>query len=159
MVDSKKLTDEEVRERVYAELTSHPKIMWCASVISNEKIDEINILQATMLAMRESTCGLIKKHKISASALKSHIALIDGNRVPSDMPVEAKFVIKVSSLSLALTSVPCSKFYSRILPDLCIVDCCRETLTFIRSRQHRSLPKSPVIALCTNSISNILSTV
>jgi ribonuclease HII len=103
VVDSKKLTDEQVRERVYADLTNHPKIMWCATVISNEKIDEINILQATMLAMRESTCGLIKKHKISASALKSHIALIDGNRVPTDMPVEAKFVIKVSSFSCSCT--------------------------------------------------------
>mmetsp|Transcript_45008 Transcript_45008/g.109381 ORF Transcript_45008/g.109381 Transcript_45008/m.109381 type:complete len:518 (+) Transcript_45008:132-1685(+) len=69
VVDSKKLTKEEDREQVYEQLMmmsqpspqSQPCIRWAVSVIDANRIDEINILQATMEGMRsaiQSVMGL-----------------------------------------------------------------------------------------------------
>ena len=39
---------------IYLEITTNPRIAWSASVVKNEVIDRINILQATHLAMRRA---------------------------------------------------------------------------------------------------------
>ena len=64
VVDSKKLTKEEDREQVYEQLmmmsrpsssqSQQPCIRWAVSVIDAKRIDEINILQATMEGMRSA---------------------------------------------------------------------------------------------------------
>ena len=95
IVDSKKLTNEREREVIYGNLISDKRVMWCASIVSNEEIDSINILQASLTAMRRATEGLIKKYGLKE--ISSCIALIDGNKIPDEMPVAAKFIIKVQS--------------------------------------------------------------
>ena len=63
VVDSKKLTKEEDREQVFEQLvmmsrqpsqSQRPCIRWAVSVIDAKRIDEINILQATMEGMRSA---------------------------------------------------------------------------------------------------------
>lgn len=70
--DSKKLSEKK-RDKL-RELIEEKALAWAVSFVSNEKIDEINILQASFLAMRESVDQLFIKPE--------HI-LIDGNRFVS----------------------------------------------------------------------------
>ena len=69
--DSKKLSPLR-REKLYDEIRA--KALCCSvAEASVEEIDELNILQATMLAMRRAVDGL---------RLKPHMVLVDGNRLP-----------------------------------------------------------------------------
>jgi len=75
IADSKVLP-EAARESVFAALTAHPDVRYSVSIQPPTVIDDVNILQATMLAMRESVLDLRTK----APAL-DHV-LVDGNRSP-----------------------------------------------------------------------------
>ena len=69
--DSKKLTPGQ-RERLYGEITARA-LGWSVAFASEEEIDEVNILQATFLAMRRALAGLPEQPEL---------ALVDGNRDP-----------------------------------------------------------------------------
>ncbi|MDB5753858.1 MAG: ribonuclease [Massilia sp.] len=69
--DSKKLTAE--RRNELAPQIKHYALAWAIAECSHEEIDAINILQATMLAMRRA---------VEALKTLPTIALIDGNRSP-----------------------------------------------------------------------------
>ena len=69
--DSKKLTSAR-REALYEEITKNA-LGWSVAFASEKEIDEVNILQATFLAMRRALEGLEKK---------PDFALVDGNRDP-----------------------------------------------------------------------------
>lgn len=70
--DSKKLSEKK-RDELRIQIESRA-IAWSVSFVSHDKIDEINILQASFLAMRESVDTLFIR--------PDHI-LIDGNRFVS----------------------------------------------------------------------------
>lgn len=94
--DSKKLSHLR-RETLYEEITNDPTIRWASAMIDAEKIDEINILQATWLAMRTALAGLqTQGHEID-------IALIDGKPV-KDFPIPHNGIIKGDSLSLSIAA-------------------------------------------------------
>ena len=84
--DSKKLTPAK-REYLYEQIMLKAKA-WGIGEASPEEIDQINILQATMLAMRRAIEDL-------ASRLGSwpDKALIDGNRCP-ELPIPAEAIVK-----------------------------------------------------------------
>ena len=73
--DSKKLSPAR-RENLYAEIILKAKA-WGIGEASAQEIDQINILQATMLAMQRAVEDLVKKF-----GQWPHKALIDGNRCP-----------------------------------------------------------------------------
>ncbi len=77
--DSKKLGPRN-RERLFDEIRA--KALCCSiAQASVEEIDTLNILQATLLAMRRAVDGL---------RLRPHKVLVDGNRLPVlTMPAEA----------------------------------------------------------------------
>jgi Ribonuclease HII len=58
ITDSKQIFCEDDRERLYEEIIAVKGVIWHAAVISPERIDEINILQATMQGMRVSHLNL-----------------------------------------------------------------------------------------------------
>jgi ribonuclease HII len=93
LADSKVLTARK-REQLYDEIRA--KALCCSiAEASVAEIDEINILQATMLAMRRAVEGL---------RLKPTKVLVDGNRLPVlDMLAEAivKGDSKVAAISAA----------------------------------------------------------
>ena len=71
LADSKKLTAIK-REKLYDEIRG--KALCCSIALATvEEIDTLNILQATMLAMKRAVEGL---------RLKPHKVLVDGNRLP-----------------------------------------------------------------------------
>ena len=82
LADSKKLTEKR-REELSAEI-KQSVLAWSIVSISAEEVDQINILQATMKAMKLSVEGLkIQPEKV----------LVDGNRCP-DISLPCEAVIK-----------------------------------------------------------------
>ncbi|EHK9574420.1 ribonuclease HII [Vibrio parahaemolyticus] len=80
--DSKKLSEKkrlallpEIKEKALA---------WAVGRCSPEEIDELNILQATMVAMQRAIAGL---------KAQPDLALIDGNRCP-ELPMDSQAVVK-----------------------------------------------------------------
>jgi ribonuclease HII len=103
--DSKVMSETE-REAAYEELVNHSGVSYHAVRIEHDEIDSINILQATMKAMKMAADKAVEK-KISSSRSKklsasSFIALIDGNRSPSDLQYHSVPVIKVDRAVLQL---------------------------------------------------------
>ena len=80
--DSKKLS--EAQRDVLAVQIKERALAWCIAQSSEEEIDRINILQATMLAMRRAVEGL---------RVLPTLALIDGNRCPV-MAVRSEAIVK-----------------------------------------------------------------
>jgi len=72
LADSKKLTPQR-REALYDEIRA--KALCCSIALATaEEIDQLNILQATMLAMRRA---------VESLRLKPNKVLVDGNRLPT----------------------------------------------------------------------------
>ena len=92
LADSKKLTALR-RERLFDEIRA--KALCCSvAEASVEEIDRLNILQATLLAMRRAVQGL---------RLKPALVLVDGNRLPVlDIPAEA--IVKGDALVPAISA-------------------------------------------------------
>ncbi len=91
--DSKQLT-ARARERLYVEI--HAKALcFCIAQASVEEIDTLNILQATLLAMRRAVEGL---------RLRPNKVLVDGNRLPT-LKIAAEAIVggdaKVKAISAA----------------------------------------------------------
>jgi ribonuclease HII len=102
--DSKKLS-HKAREALFADLSQ------CADIgigmASVEEIDEINILQATMLAMTRA---------LAALASPPAFALIDGNRVPK-IAIPARAIVKGDArvLSIAAASIAAKVTRDRLM--------------------------------------------
>jgi ribonuclease HII len=105
IADSKQLEPEE-REAVFAALCATAEIS-CAFA-SVTAIDRINILQATLLAMRRAVLGL---------AYPADAVLVDGNIVPKNLPCEARPVVggDASCLSVAAASIVAKVMRDRLM--------------------------------------------
>ena len=105
--DSKKLTARR-REALFDALQDHDVGVGVASVV---EIDRLNILHATYLAMRRA---------VAALTAAPGFALIDGNRIPPDLPCPAEAVVKGDgrSLSIAAASIVAKVTRDRIMADL-----------------------------------------
>ena len=93
--DSKKISEKR-RELLFGEIKEKARA-WCIAAASVEEIDSLNILQATMLAMKRAVEGL---------GVEPDMALVDGNRLPA-LNCPAQCVIKgdATSASIAAASV------------------------------------------------------
>ena len=92
LTDSKKLTDKKRRELF--PIIQEQAIAYGIGFATENEIDEINILQATFLAMQRALDQLSEKPEI---------ALIDGNR-EKDFGIPVKTVVKGDSLSLNIAA-------------------------------------------------------
>ena len=80
--DSKKLSEHR-RDELALEIKQYARA-WAIAECSIEEIDELNILHASMLAM---------KRAIESLAIRPELALIDGNRCPK-LAIAAKAIVK-----------------------------------------------------------------
>lgn len=85
--DSKKLSDK--RRRELFPIIQEKALAWGVAFASESEIDEINILQATFLAM---------KRAVSQLSVKPGLLLIDGNR-ETDFGLPVQTVVRGDSLS------------------------------------------------------------
>ena len=93
--DSKKLTDK--RRRELFPIIKEQAVAYGIGFASHEEIDEINILQATYLAMERALAQL---------SVKPELALIDGNRAKDfGLPVETVVKGDSRSASIAAASI------------------------------------------------------
>jgi ribonuclease HII len=93
-LNDSKLLSPQVRERLFDEI--HAKALcFCIAQASVEEIDAMNILQATLLAMRRAVEGL---------RLRPHKVLVDGNQLPRLQMMSEAIIggdAKVKSISAA----------------------------------------------------------
>ena len=90
--DSKKLSAD--RREALAPLIRDRSLAWCIAEVSPADIDRLNILQATLLGMRQS---------VERLELKPGLALVDGNRIP-ELPCEARAIVGGDGLEPAISA-------------------------------------------------------
>lgn len=90
--DSKKLSAS--RREVLAEAIKANALAWSVAWADVEEIDRLNILHASMLAMRRAVLALVPA---------ADEALIDGNRCP-DLPIPARAIIKGDALEPCISA-------------------------------------------------------
>ena len=92
LADSKTLTAKK-RERLFDDIRAY-SLCFSVAQASVEEIDRLNILQATLLAMRRAVDGL---------RLVPKLVLVDGNRLPT-LPMRCEAVIKGDALVSAISA-------------------------------------------------------
>jgi ribonuclease HII len=98
IADSKLLNEAE-REHIYHLLTTNSSVIYATSIVSNRDIDELNILEASLLAMSRACNDVLKQMEKKVGANSNNnglydraIALVDGNKLPKDIPISTKYV-------------------------------------------------------------------
>ena len=106
--DSKKLSEKQ-REALYPHLIEH--CSYAVAQASVAEIDDLNILHASLLAMTRAIAGL---------SLTPHHALIDGNKLPKNLPCPATTIVKGDdkSLSIAVASIIAKVTRDRLMKTL-----------------------------------------
>ncbi|MCW2311362.1 ribonuclease HII [Rhodoferax antarcticus] len=92
LADSKQLSALK-RERLFDEIRAKA-LCFAVAQASVEEIDQLNILQATLLAMRRAVNGL---------RLAPKLVLVDGNRLPV-LPMRAQAIVKGDALIAAISA-------------------------------------------------------
>jgi ribonuclease HII len=92
LADSKILSERK-RDSLFELIKAHA-LSWSLGMASVEEIDELNILQATLLAMQRAIYGL---------AIQPDQVLIDGNRLP-ELRMPAQAIIKGDSKIKAISA-------------------------------------------------------
>jgi ribonuclease HII len=106
--DSKKLSAKK-RESLFDEITQNA-VSYSIGFATEKEIDEINILQATFLAMQRAFGGL---------QVKPACALVDGNRMPT-LGIPTETIIKGDGLSanIAAASILAKVSRDRLMLEL-----------------------------------------
>lgn len=100
--DSKKLSEKK-REALF-EVIKSEALSYSIAYSSVEEIESINILNATMLAMKRAVEGL---------DVKADYAMIDGNRLP-DLSIDSEYIIKGDAKSM---SIACASILAKVSRD------------------------------------------
>jgi ribonuclease HII len=91
--DSKKLSEKK-REALYPQIVERA-LAHCIVLVEAEEIDRLNIFQATMAGMSRAVAGL---------APAAHEALVDGNKLPKDLPCPGRAIVGGDALEPAISA-------------------------------------------------------
>ena len=100
--DSKKLTEKK-REALF-DVIKDQALAYAVAFATVEEIEEMNILNATMLAM---------KRAVESLPVKADFAMIDGNRLP-DLTIDSEYIVKGDAKSM---SVACASILAKVTRD------------------------------------------
>ncbi|WP_373819933.1 ribonuclease HII [Glaesserella sp.] len=103
LADSKKLSEK--RRIALADEIKAKALSWSLGRAEPEEIDQLNILQATMLAMQRAVAGL---------SVQPDFVLVDGNRIP-ELPMPAQAIIKGDSL---VAEISAASILAKVARDL-----------------------------------------
>ena len=95
--DSKQLTEKQryaLRDVIEREASA-----WAIGVVSPEEIDKINILNASLKAMKTACQNVIQQ-----AGAKNFLVLVDGNKLIKEFTVPQKYVIKGDSKSASIAA-------------------------------------------------------
>jgi ribonuclease HII len=110
--DSKKLT-AATREKLFAFILASAQAVAVASV-SAEGIDRINVLQASLLAMRRAALGL---------SVLPRLVLVDGRDVPAGLPCSGLALVRGDARS---QSIAAASIVAKVVRDRMMAGCGRE---------------------------------
>ena len=107
--DSKKLSEKK-REALY-DVIIEKALSYDIQLVDNKVIDEINILNATMLAMTNA---------VNSLSVKPNYVIIDGNKIPKQLEIPADYVVKgdAKSMSIAAASILAKVTRDRLMLEL-----------------------------------------
>jgi ribonuclease HII len=108
IADSKVLT-AAAREAIFADICGSADISFAFGSVA--AIDRINILQASLAAMRRAVLGL---------ARPPDAVIVDGNMLPQKMPCEARALVDGDALSL---SVAAASIVAKVMRDRLMTRC------------------------------------
>lgn len=108
--DSKKITPAK-RSRIFSKLISSPSVKFSFAYSQPCEIDRINILNATLKAMKKAVERLIYYNNLYS---KKILVIVDGNKKIPDLDLNQIAVPKGDSKSL---SVACSSIFAKVLRD------------------------------------------
>ena len=91
--DSKKLTEKKRNELF--EIIKEKAIAYSVSIVGNNKIDEVNILQATFIAMKDSVLSL---------KVAPELCLVDGNHKIPNLKLNQEAVVDGDAKSAAIAA-------------------------------------------------------
>ena len=91
--DSKKLSEKR-REALYPQIIERA-LAYCIVLVEPDEIDRLNIFQATMVGMSRAVAGL------APAAIG---ALIDGNKLPLDLPCPGRAIVGGDALEPAISA-------------------------------------------------------
>lgn len=111
LADSKTLSPHR-REELAEAIRRHSR--WAVAHASLAEIEALNILQASFLAMRRALAALTPP---------PDAALIDGNRLPRDLPCKAQAVVKGDARCL---SIAAASILAKVTRDALMADLARE---------------------------------
>ena len=100
--DSKKLSEKK-RESLF-DVRREQALSYSIAYATVDEIEEINILNATMLAMRRAIDGL---------DIKADYAMIDGNKIPP-LDIDAECIVKGDAKSM---SIACASILAKVSRD------------------------------------------
>lgn len=100
--DSKKLTEKK-REALF-DVIREQALAYSIAYATVDEIEEMNILNATMLAMRRAVEGL---------SVKADYAMIDGNKIP-ELNIDAECIVKGDARSM---SIACASILAKVSRD------------------------------------------
>lgn len=100
--DSKKLSEKK-RESLF-DVIREQALSYAIAYATVDEIEEINILNATMLAMRRAIDGL---------DIKADYAMIDGNKIPP-LDIDAECIVKGDAKSM---SIACASILAKVSRD------------------------------------------
>jgi ribonuclease HII len=113
LADSKKLSEVK-RDLLAIEIKAHA-LAWGIASVSAQEIDEMNILQASLLAMQRAYQAMVAQFGVHATLIQ-----VDGNRTPTfELPCEAivKGDSKVAEISAASILAKTARDASLLLLD------------------------------------------
>ncbi|MFA6119083.1 MAG: ribonuclease HII [Parachlamydiales bacterium] len=106
--DSKKTT-EETRIRIYNNLINNPEVVFALGIVEVKIIDQINIYQASLLAMKQA---------IQCLKLKPDYLLFDGKQYPfTSIPSEAVIDGDALCISVSAASIIAKVTRDKIMDD------------------------------------------
>lgn len=109
--DSKKLSEKK-REALF-EVIKTEALSYSIAFATVEEIEEMNILNATMLAMKRAVEGLPQK---------ADFAMIDGNRLP-ELLIDREFIVKGDAKSM---SIACASILAKVSRDRLLYEYAKE---------------------------------
>lgn len=98
--DSKKLS-ARARERLAPEIQRHA-LTWAVAEADGEEIDRLNILHATMAAMRRAIGAVMAT--LEQRGQVAELILVDGNRLPPGLPWPARAVVGGDAQEVAIAA-------------------------------------------------------
>ena len=94
--DSKKISEKK-RDKLF-DIIIENALAYSIEMVSAQEIDQINILNASLTGMKRAVLNL---------GITPDMVLVDGNKIPKEMPCETRAVVKgdATSMSIAAASI------------------------------------------------------